>query len=136
MYLLLLHAIPEMIRVNGSEEVKMFFYFSSTVFYLHCPTLYPVTSTATGVSYVLLFRDQWTSTATVGSAALQQLHICILLWNVSPLYQNMPTYAESNLSHHRYYGQLHHETGLAGIMLQISVTIKNPSKASRITPGN
>lgn len=81
-----------------TELKKVFFYFSSIVFYLHCPMLHPVTSTALGVTYVLLFRDQGTSTATVGSAALQQLHVWILLWSLSLLYQNMPTYTESNLS--------------------------------------
>lgn len=57
------------------------FYFSSFFFpHLHCP-----------VSYVMLFKDKWTSTATVGSAALQQLHVWVLHGTVRPLYQNMST---------------------------------------------
>lgn len=84
---------------------------------------------------MLLFKDQRTSTATVGSAALQQLHAWMLLRSISPLYQNMPTYAGSNLSHHSSCSQLHHEIGLTRIMLQVSVTVKKPSKAIRITLG-
>lgn len=37
------------------------------------------------------FKDKWTRTATVGSAALQQLHVWVLHGIVRPLYQNVST---------------------------------------------
>lgn len=118
MYLLLLHVIPEMICVKGSEGVKLVFYFSS---FFSPPPLPCQLCDA--------FQRQMDQHSNRGTSSSATAPCLGTSWDCKTLIPEcVYCIRKSSLYHQRSCGQLHSETEPAGIMLHISVARKKPSK--------